>query len=131
MMNKICPCGSGKDYQDCCELYISGIKVPTSPEALMRSRYSAYTIANIEYIARTMCDNAIAGFDKEEAVNWAKRVIWQKLEVLNSGLSSKARGFVKFKAYFVENNQQYILHEKSEFRCFDGRWYYVDGVVFE
>ena len=54
----------------------------------------------------------------------------QKLEVLNSNLVSKFKGFVEFKAYFIEDNQQYILHEKSEFHCFDDRWYYVDGVIF-
>ena len=75
--------------------------------------------------------HGIKGFDKEEAVNRAKRVIWQKLEVLNSELVNKFKGFVEFKAHFVENNKQCILHEKSEFSRFKDRWYYVDGVVFE
>ena len=39
MSETICPCGSGKNYADCCEKLIHGTPAET-PEALMRARYS-------------------------------------------------------------------------------------------
>jgi SEC-C motif-containing protein len=74
-MSKKCPCSSGKIYQKCCELYISGVKLPALPEELMRSRYSAYTMANIDYIVKTMYGKALQGFIQKDAYNWAKSVI--------------------------------------------------------
>lgn len=130
-MNNKCPCGSGVNYTECCERYISNINLPTSPEELMRSRYTAYSMAKIDYIAITMCGKAFQGFDVEESRSWARSVIWEKLQVLNSNLVNEIKGFVEFKAYFRENNQQCILHEKSEFHKINGKWFYVDGMIFD
>ena len=44
-----CPCGSGKNYSDCCEKIIKGTPAET-PEALMRARYSAYVKGEIDFI---------------------------------------------------------------------------------
>jgi len=126
-----CKCCSNKEYQECCEPYISGLRFPGSPEKLMRSRYTAYTNADIDYISKTMCGKAIAGFDKLDAETWAKTVKWEKLEVISSKLTSKTKGFVEFKATFIDNNQQVILHEISEFDYIKGKWFYVDGVILQ
>ena len=48
-----CPCGSGKDFDQCCGPYLSGRAEPPTAEALMRSRYVAYTRGDIDYIGRT------------------------------------------------------------------------------
>jgi len=40
-----CPCESGKPYSKCCEVYHLDTPAPTA-EALMRSRYSAYALAD-------------------------------------------------------------------------------------
>ena len=50
MVMEICPCGSGKDYVQCCSPYIQGTQVAPTAEALMRSRYSAYATSEIDYI---------------------------------------------------------------------------------
>lgn len=128
--NTNCKCGSNKNYQDCCRIYISGAKLPDSPEQLMRSRYTAYSTSNIDYIAKTMCGKAIDGFNRQEAELWSKQVTWQKLEVISAKLVSKIKGFVEFKAYFIDDQQQLILHEISEFHYINGRWFYVDGAIF-
>ncbi|MCX8514486.1 MAG: YchJ family metal-binding protein [Burkholderiales bacterium] len=125
-----CKCGSNKDYKDCCGLYISGLKLPHLPEQLMRSRYTAYSVRNIDYIAKSMCGKAITGFNIKEAEIWAQQVIWQKLEIIATSLASKTKGFVEFKAYFTDNQQPHILHEISEFHFKNGKWFYVDGVIF-
>ncbi len=121
-----CPCGTGQNYTDCCGKYISGQNVPETPEQLMRSRYTAFTEANVDYIGKTMKSPALDDFDANGTQHWAKKVVWQKLEVMNSSVNNNM-GFVEFTAYYSEHNQQFTLHECSEFRLDDGRWYYISG----
>lgn len=121
-----CPCGIKKDYAECCGPFIEDRQVPSTPEALMRSRYSAYTQANMDYIAQTMKSPAKDRFDAGSAEEWAKNVEWLKLEVKTSSVEDK-KGFVEFIAYFKEKGEIHTLHEMSEFRLDDGKWFYVDG----
>lgn len=123
---KKCPCGSGKSYTVCCEIFITGKELPASPEQLMRSRYTAYSQANVEYIADTMKSPAADGFDKPSARAWAKSIIWVKLDVLNSSINGST-GFVEFNATYLEKRIKQHLHEISEFHLIDGRWYYTNG----
>ncbi len=39
-----CPCGSEREYQDCCGRYIDAREKAPTAESLMRSRYAAYTL---------------------------------------------------------------------------------------
>lgn len=122
-----CPCDSQKSYLLCCELYITGKQSPESPEALMRSRYTAYTMANIDYIKETMRGKALIGFQEIDAKRWAKRVNWIKLHVLKSVIENSGTGYVEFEASFVDSSRLKSIHEKSAFIREEGRWYYVDG----
>ena len=130
-MNKIpdddCPCGSQKSYASCCGLFITGKQHPKTPETLMRSRYTAYTMANIDYIKETMHGNALIGFEEMDAKLWATRVHWIKLNVLKSVIENASLGYVTFEASFVDGARLKSIHEQSEFICEEGRWYYVDG----
>ena len=45
-----CPCGSGASYKDCCQPYHTKAQQPHDPVSLIRSRYSAYSLENIDYI---------------------------------------------------------------------------------
>lgn len=123
-----CPCDSNKIYFSCCEPYITGKQNPDSPEALMRSRYTAYTMANIDYIKETMRGKALIGFQELESKRWAKRVHWIKLDVINSTIETPSKGYVEFEASFVDGSRLKSIHEKSEFICEEGRWYYIDGM---
>jgi SEC-C motif-containing protein len=49
-----CPCGSGRAYDDCCGVYHRGEREAPDPEALMRSRYSAFARRDEAYLLRTM-----------------------------------------------------------------------------
>jgi SEC-C motif-containing protein len=125
-----CPCASNKKYVDCCEPYISYKKRPSTPEALMRSRYTAYTKANIDYIKKTMRGRALFSFQEIEAKSWAERVVWLKLTVLQASCESPTKGYVEFIALFIDAGILNSIHEKSEFIQEDGQWYYVDGIQF-
>lgn len=121
-----CACGSGKTYLDCCNPFITGLKIPTTPEALMRSRYTAYTQANIDYITKTMKAPANQDFDPVAAAQWAKSVRWLALEVVKA-TSTDTSSFVEFIAHYSHENKRYVLHEISEFHLENGQWYYVNG----
>jgi SEC-C motif-containing protein len=133
-MNKVkmmlCYCTSAKSYGDCCGPYIDGKRLPLSPEALMRSRYSAYAQANILYIEATMCDAAAHGFDAVEALQWAKECEWLRLEVLKARYhrTDTNSAMVEFKAYYRLREQEQCLHEKSNFIRKQSRWFYCGHV---
>lgn len=91
----------------------------------MRSRYTAYSLAKIDYIAHTMTGPAAKGFDPVEAKRWAQSVRWEKLEVVSSSMEGD-RGEVKFKATFSEGGKKHILAEHSLFHRIQGRWMYVN-----
>lgn len=128
--SQTCPCCSGKIYDDCCQIYLSGHLPAPTPEALMRSRYTAYSMANITYIEKTMQGSARSGFDACAAERWAKRMNWIKLEVKDAGSLSSERSFVEFLATMVDGSRLVILHEKSDFTLVHGLWYYTDGFQF-
>lgn len=90
----------------------------------MRSRYTAYTQANMDYIQHTMRDSALANFDAKDAKTWAKSVKWLRLEVIKSSVNGDD-GHVEFKAYYSYQHKVSILHENSQFRREEGKWYYI------
>lgn len=123
-----CPCGSKIAYQACCEPYHCDMVLPQTPEALMRSRYTAYVLANIDYIQKTMCGKALENFNALEAKSWAQNVKWLKLKIVHALTPSENKGYVEFIARFIDKGQHHHIHEISEFQCISGKWFYVDGV---
>ena len=121
-----CPCGSTMLYADCCSVFISGTKEAPTPEALMRSRFTAYTLADINYIMRTMRSPAADHFDAVEARAWAQKIKWIKLDVIQTSTTSTS-GCVEFIAHYEENGRRQSLHELSKFKNIDGKWFYTDG----
>lgn len=130
MNNKIsyCPCGSQIEYAACCGLYHQGQQAAPTPEALMRSRYTAYVLGNIGYIQRSMRGKPLLGFNALEAEAWAKSVKWAGLEIIHVKNISPKLGYVEFIARFVENGKNCAIHEVSEFRYAEDQWFYVKGV---
>lgn len=121
-----CPCNSGKSYALCCEPFLTNAKNPLTPEALMRSRYTAYTQANIDYIADTMQGSAAEDFDKEHAAHWSKHLQWLGLKVIRS-IQDNDKGTVEFIATYSQNGNQENLYEISDFQKIEGKWFYIDG----
>jgi len=125
--DKRCYCGSAKTYAKCCQPYHLHDAYPATPEALMRSRYSAYSLAKIDYIQETMTGKASLGFDPVSATDWATRLVWIGLQVVDSKMLAADQGQVEFVAQFVDGKQLQEIHELSDFSLQEGRWYYVDG----
>ncbi|AWH83752.1 hypothetical protein HYN59_00865 [Flavobacterium album] len=118
-----CYCGSGLEFSDCCETYISGKNNAPTAEALMRSRYSAYALHNADYLWETTAPKIRKYHSKSAILQWAKANHWVKLEVISASGST-----VEFKAYYLDERlQAQVHHEMSAFVNDGGRWYYFDG----
>ncbi len=124
-----CPCGSKKSYDNCCGPFLAGSATPKTPEELMRSRYTAFTKADIDYVAKTMKGQAAKDFDRPDTKRWMEQSQWLSLEILDSGVDKKnpSIGFVDFIAKYIEGKKARTMHEISQFHLENGRWYYIDG----
>src|SRR4051794_32459438 len=49
-----CPCHSGLRYGACCGPFHEGAEAAATPEALMRSRYAAFSLGLGAYLVRTL-----------------------------------------------------------------------------
>lgn len=127
----LCACGSKAVYADCCQRYLENTAEPPTAELLMRSRYTAYTLAKIDYIEKSMMGDALAGFDVNEARIWAQSVEWIGLNVIKSysAKDDDSRAFVEFIALYFESNRFKKLHELSEFKLVADRWFYIQGTL--
>ena len=126
-MQNLCPCCSGKLYEECCELFHSKKEFPKTAEELMRSRYAAFAIPNGDYLWETTLPNKRKFHHKTELENWGKENTWTKLEIIQSNEKE-----VEFKAYFTDKfGEENIHHERSTFKKVDKKWYYVSGKFLE
>lgn len=125
--NDKCPCGSGKKYKQCCEIYHKGVKPPNAL-ILMKSRYSAYASENVVYITKTTHKTSPyfeADLNKwqNELKRYTKEAIFTKLEILEF-IDNKLEAFVTFKAYSNFGEQL----EKSRFVKDSDIWFYIEAI---
>lgn len=123
-----CPCNIDETYSDCCQKAHQNIKSVLSAEALMRSRYSAFVLANIDYLQKSHHSKTRPSKkEKRDIEKWTKSVKWLKLEVLKTtkGTTTDAEGTVEFKAFFMENGSINVIHENSSFSIENNHWVYV------
>ena len=121
-----CPCGSGKAFSDCCSVYISGEKAAPTPEALMRSRYTAYVVGEVDYVGKTQTGKAAAGFDPNYAKEWSKQATWFGLKVIDVKAGA-SKSQVEFLALYELGGNKSYMHEISDFEKLEDKWIYTDG----
>jgi SEC-C motif-containing protein len=128
MATEKCPCGSELTYAKCCKLLISGAKPAETTEELMRSRYTAYTKAAMDYLYETTHPNHRKGYDHEGTRKWAENAEWLGLEIVSSrGGSDDSLGEVEFIARYKENGTEAAHHELGKFKKLDGKWLFTEG----
>ncbi|QDF96729.1 hypothetical protein CJ010_09410 [Azoarcus sp. DD4] len=121
-----CPCGSGRTLATCCGPALHGSTPPATAEALMRSRYTAFTLSLGDYLLATWHAStrpATLDFDEEP------RPKWIGLQVRSHRPLAEDRAEVEFVARYRVGGRAHRLHETSRFVREDGRWYYVDGDI--
>ena len=122
-----CACGSTRKYIQCCGQYIKRGEQPTSAEALMRSRFTAYFLSDGDYLLKfwhTSTRPAELNLDDD-------KFTWNSLEVISTsaGKSQDKKGTVEFIASYTEQGKKQQIHEVSRFVKENSQWFYVDGVV--
>lgn len=132
--SKACPCGTGRDYNHCCQPLHMGA-FPGDALALMRSRYSAYAYGLSEYIIRTTDPHNV--HYQEDHIAWDKEIVerckntqFQKLDIIEFK-NGPQEASVTFVAHFIQNNHPGFIHEKSLFRKIGSQWLYLKGVFLD
>lgn len=120
--NNQCPCGSGKSYDLCCGLFLSG-ELPGTAEQLMRSRYTAFTQNNEAYLLQSWHRNT-----RPQNLNLVdqKNIKWVGLKILRHE-ADDSRATVEFIARYKVNGKAEKIHESSRFVKEQGQWFYLDG----
>ena len=127
-----CPCHSGKNYADCCQS-VHQLLNASNALALMRSRYSAYALGNIDYIMATTdpynphykSDKSVW---KNELNEFCKMTKFEGLDII-SFEDGDSVAYVTFRAHLKQYNQKVSYKEKSRFKKINDRWMYSSGEV--
>jgi len=131
-MSQLCPCGLNKAVADCCESIISGKRNAATAEELMRSRYVAFTKADVNYLMQSHHSKTRPIKEKKSIEHWAKSVQWVGLTILSTteGKETDNRGMVEFRALYIEEGELREIHEKSLFEREGGKWVYTSGIHY-
>jgi SEC-C motif-containing protein len=126
---KACPCGSGLTYEECCQPLIRGERAAATPEALMRSRYSAYVEKEIPYLRASLHPDHRKDYDEKSSRDWAESAEWHSLQILEAagGGPGDDEGEVEFVVSFTQQGVRQEHHERSQFERHGGAWYFVSG----
>ncbi len=87
MSQDLCPCGSLQKYSDCCEPIIKQVVKASSPEALMRSRYTAYAKHEISWLKQSLDATQREEFDEKSVDAWSRESEWVGIEIKNTKTS--------------------------------------------
>ena len=97
-----CPCQSGLTYADCCRPLHQGMPAADA-EKLMRSRYAAFVLQNIDYIVHTTVPVQQPLLDAAALAQWAAQTEWLGLDVLrHEPNAGEHHALVEFAAYFAD-----------------------------
>ncbi|WGI25693.1 YchJ family metal-binding protein [Halomonas alkaliantarctica] len=128
-----CPCGSQLTLDTCCGRYHQGEFAPT-PEALMRSRYSAFVLGLSDYLLTTWHPTT-----RPAELAPDPDAEWKSLSIVSAEPPLDNSGYVHFRACFYERAREHkhergrepkgwhVLEEVSRFIKEQQRWWYIDG----
>jgi len=119
-----------QDYIKCCGVYLTGQAQAPSASVLMRSRYTAFTQQNMDYLVETNDPQTRTVFDTQYNGEWAKTVEFKNLEIIREEENGN-KAIVEFKATFKvkATGEVQVHHEVSKFRKQKGLWYFREGKV--
>lgn len=130
MATQLCPCGSGKNDQECCLPIIKGEAAARTPEELMRARFTAHCLRDYEFLVTSTHPEHREGVTVDEIKEWATHVTWKALEIHSATPGeTDDTGEVAFTAHYTVREIPQELREDSTFARVDGAWFYVDGRV--
>lgn len=107
-LTALCPCQSGQPYQACCQPYHQQQQFPANAMLLMRSRYAAYALKNIDYIVQTTVPNQQALLPVAALQDWADKTTWVGLTFYNMSPCLK---------HIAKSNLRLSLLNKIKHKC--------------
>ena len=116
-----CPCGTGKRYDACCGRLHRGAAEAETAEELMRSRYAAYAVGDLDHVWRTWHPRT-----RPDSIEPDPALGWTGLTVLDVS-EGPDEGVVEFEAAYDRHGRSGRRHERSRFERRRGRWVYVEG----
>ena len=124
-----CHCGSSESFESCCGPYLKGERWPSTAEALMRARYTAYATGDIDFVIRSHHPKTAESVDRQATETWSKSAEWLGLEILATefGGANDEAGFVDFLARYKMRGVTVPHRERAQFEKHEGKWYFVDG----
>jgi SEC-C motif-containing protein len=122
-----CPCGADAAFGRCCLQLHRGEREAETAELLMRARYSAYAVGDLDYVWRTWHPRT-----RPDELTPDPGLTWTGLEVVDvlDGRPGDESGEVEFRAHYRQSQRTGTLHERSRFAVRARRWFYVDGELF-
>ncbi len=125
-----CPCGRGRPLARCCHPYIQQTRPVPDAESLMRSRYTAYVLADITWLLQTWHPSTRPP-RLDLSASLADGSTWLELQVLatTAGRATDEQGSVEFIARYQQAGRLKSLHETSRFIREADKWYYVNGLL--
>lgn len=148
-----CYCGRPEHYQHCCAPFHQGLQQANTPEQLMRSRFSAYVLRLVPYIARTYHPSKQSDFATAEIRAFAEAATFLALQVIatagaeglqhlpsdcaavpdpaaaDAAAMATQLGYVHFHVRFLLGDKLHLLEEGSRFLQVQQIWSYLDGVL--
>ncbi|EFJ51642.1 hypothetical protein VOLCADRAFT_103277 [Volvox carteri f. nagariensis] len=142
----VCPCGSGAVYEACCLPYHQGPAVPPTPEALLRSRYSAYVAKEPAFIADTTHPDSPEYTGSRASYMGTVKQTMRRLDPLQLTLLGSEPGTSQDEAFITFRLKRRVrdpeapkgaaaevdeLTERSRFIRVKARWMYLDSQFIE
>jgi SEC-C motif-containing protein len=129
-VSKGCPCHSGRRYAECCGPLHRGARSAATPEELMRSRYAAFALGEVGYLAKTLCEGHTDRTEGAAAEYRRARENMRFLDlcILHTSVDGDV-GEVLFYARIFERGKDRSFVELSAFVREDGEWKYASGVM--
>jgi SEC-C motif domain protein len=119
-----CHCGSARDATDCCLPVIRREREAATAEELMRSRYSAFAIGDVDWIMDSHHPETVDEVDRDEVARWSGSSEWLGLRIRSTehGGPDDDEGSVTFRARYKVQGQQVDHVERARFRRHEGAW---------
>ncbi|MFD4456545.1 YchJ family protein [Nocardia sp. NPDC058480] len=119
-----CPCRRGEPFDACCGPILAGEKAAPTAETLMRSRYTAYVVGDVDYLLRSWHPSTRpAGLEHDADQRW----LFLEIVGTQRGGPFDDNGTVEFIAHYKLDGTRDAMHEMSTFVRVDGAWVYLDG----
>ena len=126
-----CPCTSSRPYGECCAPFHKGRRLAATCLELARSRYSAFALAEIDYLVRSLHpdhpDRSLPPELMRSSIREACRKYKYTGLTVHQHEETGDRGRVSFLAKVFANGKDLSFEEDSLFQRTADGWGYLSG----